>query len=73
MGTGQTQVIRGSTPGMAQPGTSLAMTLTAKPLMTKAAIPLQYQTMETLLPSEHALMMAMETIQAKPEFTTGMA
>ena len=73
MGTEQTQVIRGFTPGMAQLGTSLAMILMAKPLTTKAAIPLQYPMMETLLPSEHALMMAMEQIQGKPEFTTGMA
>ena len=49
------------------------MILTVKQLTTKAAIPLQYPTMETLLPSEHALMMAMEQIQAKPEFITGMA
>ena len=44
-----------------------------KPPMTKAAIPLQFQTMETLLPSVHALVMEMEPIQAKQEFTAGVA
>ena len=73
METEQTQVIHGSTHGMAQPGTSLAMTLTAKPLMTKAAIPLQFPTMEILLPSVHPLMMEMEPIQAKQGFIAGVA
>ena len=58
---------------MEQPGTNSAATSMEKPLMTKAAIPLQFPTMETLLPSVHALMMGMEPIQVKQEFTAGVA
>ena len=73
METDQTQVIQGFTPGMAQLGTNLVVTLMAKPLMMKVDIPLHYPTMETLLPSVHALMMEMEPIQAKQEFIAGVA
>ena len=73
METEQAQGIQGSIPGMAQLGTNLAVILMEKSLMMKVAIPLHCPTMETLLPSVHALMMGMETIQAKQEFIAGVA